>query len=107
MRRSHNDVDISQRTAAPPQSQEEENESFVKWLKEMYPYGFRYPGSEQVPAYDHIWGDPESERKLREILRDGEPPTEEEETQQPRQPFDGDDEFLNDPEKWNRSRKKL
>lgn len=105
MRRSHNDVDIAQRTAGPVGPREDENESFMmKWLKEMYPWGFQFPGNGSIPPYHHVWGDPESEEKLREILRDDGKSTEERAEEQ----RIGDEQ--EDPlgkeaiEKWNREK---
>lgn len=105
MKRSHNDVDISQRTADPsPGPHDGEVESFIEWLKQFYPYGFHYPGGEAVPAYHHVWGDPESEERLRQVLSDNSKSTAERAEEQR---TSDDYEFMKDPEKWNRSRKKL
>jgi hypothetical protein len=86
---------------------DEGTESFVKVMKDMFPYGFKYPGGAKVGPYPHIWGDPESERKLRQILAD-----DGRTVQQQPGPADAN-ELPDDPlsaagvEKWNRLRKKL
>jgi len=66
-----NNVDFSQRYAQSEADEREQldpqAEGTIKTLKEMFPHGFYNTGG--AKPYQHTWGDPESESKLREMLR--------------------------------------
>src|SRR5689334_2469356 len=116
MRRpDHNNVDFSQRTAAP----RPDGEQRPAWADMMPKWWFdEDPRLRHLRAafpYWSIWNDPEKKQEFLDAMAEDEPgrdTTPEEDarvrSESPRRrPFEGDDEYLQNPAKWNQERKKL
>lgn len=89
-----NNVDFSQRTADDEIELDPQAENTIKTLKEKFPHGFYNTGGSE--PYQHVWGDPESEKKLREMLvaNDRKPAQPQEEKEEPSLTGNAQDKFF-------------
>jgi hypothetical protein len=87
---------------ARPEQSDDDHESIIRMLKQFHPHGFWNVGSKRVPAYQHIWGDPESEKRLRAVLADGTGTANQQSQEPPKSQLQLDNEFWNNPEEMKK-----
>lgn len=78
------------------------DDPIIRMLKEKFPHGFWNVGNNKVAAYQHIWGDPKSESRLRAVLADGDGAVKEQPQDSVEKPFSSN-EFWSNPEEIKRA----